>query len=644
MKKEKLKIYEFAKSDSFETQPLYLYDIEPVYVSGKDSESLSSYLIRLSNYHNVEFGKLATEVLIPEINKYYKPYADGVYKNPLQINGFGDLTKRTLDILEILTGRVDLKKLTLINYENVLGKNKLFKEQKAWCSLCFNEMREDNIHIYEKLIWNLDQYNYCIKHSTSLENKCTNCGKRQKVLPRRGMNGFCQFCYKWLGNNQSYGTIGNQYEEDSIYKAKQIEELLDFYFDSNAIKKEILFSSFKHINGKLVEEIYKYHFIETITITHTSFQRYYNGEVSPTLETLLELCSRLNLTLINIMENDCINLGLKNEERQFPHFYRGDYRKNFDQLRAKRYLEKVLVTSRKIPLEEICFNLKVAPQTLHKKFPQLVKNIKEKNKAIRNVTPIKRYYHKRDSNMVEKYLQEVIDSPEIINYSKVAMELGIGAVTLRRRFPEMIKEIQNKNKALIAKQKKGQYIKAYLEQYLQHDNYESVREISMVLNSEVSILSNMFESLWEKVINKNKNISGKFSLPTETENSFEVNRMYSIIINYLRTTLDRPVYITEIERNLGITRFKIHKYFPEIISYIKERNIEVIKNNKEKVKQRRRELMEAAIIKLSSQGIYPSVRKVKKEMGYEFGYRTELVNLWREKLIELGIEIAKGFK
>ncbi|USK57826.1 hypothetical protein LIS82_26775 (plasmid) [Cytobacillus solani] len=302
------------------------------------------------------------------------------------------------------------------------------------------------------------------------------------------------------------------------------------------------------------------------------------------------------------------------------------------------------MTPRKIPLEEICFNLNTEPKTLHKKFPQLVRNIKEKNKSILNVTPIKRYYHKRDSNIVRKYLKEVIDSPEIVNYTKLAIELGIGSATLRRRFPEMIKEIQNKNKALFAKQKKSQDIKAYLEHYLQHDNYESVREISRILNCEISVLSNMFERLWEKVINKNKNISWKFSLPTETENSFEVNRMYSIIINYLRTTMDRPVYIAEIERNLGITRFKIHKYFPEIISYIKERNIEVIKNNKEKVGQRRRELMEAAIIKLSSQGIYPSVRKVKEEMRYEFGYKTELVNLWREKLIELGIEIARGFK
>lgn len=528
-----------------------------------------------------------------------------------------------------------MKKLTLVNFREVFGRNKLFKLNKSWCPKCLDEMKVNSVSVYEKLIWNLEQYKVCVKHLTYLEDTCPYCGKKQNLLPRNGRNGYCQECNSWLGNDKIKNKINNKQDEMDKFNAMKIEECFNYFFNVELILKEDLISSFKYIREKVNNHTTQYDFVKKINITNSSFLRYCNGEVSPTLETLLEISNQLNISLIDILENNCNKMTLKKLDGYFPRFLKGDNRRNLDQIKAKSYLEEVLKSQEKVTLEEIYLKLNTSPRALHNKFPELMDAIKSKNSKMENQKPIKRYYHKRDSEDAKKYLRKVIDSPRISYTKDIAHELGIGTATLIRRFPDMIKENQLKNKNIIARQKESQKIEKYLSNYINENSYRSILRITNDLGFEERVIKQAHKNLWDRVVKKNIEIENAYTHIGGTNNSLEVERIRLQILEYLNQSADRPIYITDIKKDVCVSRFKICKYLPEIHEHINMRNKEIIQENKLRVDQKRREQIKKAIIQLISQGIYPSVRRVKKETGYEFGYKKELNDFWRMTVVEL---------
>lgn len=176
-----------------------LYGLEPLMKGTPFVESVSSYICRLAFEHNVDVTLLLFRMIVhaaPGNFGLKNQHSTG--KSHL-ILGVGSTTYKIIFALEILTNRKDLIELTLLNWKSVV-RSDLIKKKKHWCSLCFNEMNELD-ELYEPLIWQLKEVNYCLKHAVRLEKNCSGCKKEIPHIRTRMRVGYCPFCNSFLGDN-----------------------------------------------------------------------------------------------------------------------------------------------------------------------------------------------------------------------------------------------------------------------------------------------------------------------------------------------------------------------------------------------------------------------------------------------------------
>lgn len=215
---------------NYELQPhSYLYSLAPIGVGTPYVESLTSYVLRLAEAHNVGVGSLYSHELA---NRFNSPdlldeapkkaprtkFITEFYSTIHAINGLNKFATDWVGLLEKLTLQSNLKYLTMLPWQNILSRKYLQKHERAWCSHCFAESRERGEVIYEQLLWTIRDVNFCIKHFTPLITNCFYCNEQSYVLTCHSRSGHCYRCKKWLGTTSSveYKDTSQFYEVDSI--------------------------------------------------------------------------------------------------------------------------------------------------------------------------------------------------------------------------------------------------------------------------------------------------------------------------------------------------------------------------------------------------------------------------------------------
>src|SRR6266851_2648608 len=109
-----------------------LYSLEPIGIGTPEVESLSSYLNRLAQAHCVTVNALIAHELLPHVGTPAPPSVHPAPTPPRgggrglgqhlarQINGLGRIAATWVEGLEALTGRRDLRFLTLLTWRAVL--------------------------------------------------------------------------------------------------------------------------------------------------------------------------------------------------------------------------------------------------------------------------------------------------------------------------------------------------------------------------------------------------------------------------------------------------------------------------------------------------------------------------------------------
>ena len=116
-----------------------LYSLEPIGIGTPEVESLSSYLNRLAQAHCVTVTTLIAHELLPHVGTPAPARAHAGLSSPSrggrrglgqplarQIYGLGRTAATWVDGLEALTGRRDLRFLTLLTWRHVLPDRHLF--------------------------------------------------------------------------------------------------------------------------------------------------------------------------------------------------------------------------------------------------------------------------------------------------------------------------------------------------------------------------------------------------------------------------------------------------------------------------------------------------------------------------------------
>lgn len=174
-----------------------LYNVAPANCPQFGREGMLSYLIRLSRDHSLSPRTLVRDICgmmdlrIRNIckNRFYR-------KDALSVSGVGMYADLFSDTLSKLTGRHDLRKLTMLDWTDLLPENgeAMNARTPRWCPFCLAEQASLLGYNYYPLAWSLALYEKCPRHGQTLRSACRKCSCTQPFIPQYPDLSHCVSC------------------------------------------------------------------------------------------------------------------------------------------------------------------------------------------------------------------------------------------------------------------------------------------------------------------------------------------------------------------------------------------------------------------------------------------------------------------
>lgn len=365
----------------------YLYSLEPIGIGTIYTESLTSYISRLANKHNITVYNLITKIILYVClvkKNLPAPAFYSWYTHSYSLNGFSKNSFIFVSAIAELTKREDLSKLTLNSWVQMFSAEELFKHDKYYCPACYQDQKNNNIDLYDPLLFSLKLVNMCPLHKVKLLSKCIyeDCQKPQLLLASNSLIGYCQHCYRWLGKEVFDLEKPTESEiAEQQYLIEQLGKLITFekskYGD---LSSENIISALKIVKTNLAKSIVK--LSKIVNVSNVTIHRWCKGETLPSLGNLMRICSAFNISLVAILtcgEIKKINKAkpemmlLSCHERAYKYFDK-------DILRSK--LEVYLDDDGGEPpsLSSISTWEKIPDKTLRKWFPDVCEKIVSRRK------------------------------------------------------------------------------------------------------------------------------------------------------------------------------------------------------------------------------------------------------------------------
>lgn len=200
-----------------------LYSLQPMGVGTGMVESLTSYIARLAEAHNLKLSTFFSKVVAP-LSSFTGVAGFGGRYDVLRhlgssLNGAGSTSAECVRILESLTLRRPLHDLTLRFTTGWLSDRTLISTNQRWCPECLNEWKRRGATVYYPLLWQLQVVQSCPVHRTLLESHCPGCGARHRPLGKHLILGCCPACGGWLGVDG--GTTNEGRGDDNVRQAHE---------------------------------------------------------------------------------------------------------------------------------------------------------------------------------------------------------------------------------------------------------------------------------------------------------------------------------------------------------------------------------------------------------------------------------------
>lgn len=364
--------------------------IKPIAVGNSSVESLTSYITRLANSHCLPVGVLMETEIAPSIGKVHGgANLHKIYSYTSALNGTGAMALSLVKALEKLTGQKELQLLTLITLSEVIPQRKLLRQYRAWCPICYQEWYATGQVVYEPLLWSLAVVKVCTSHHCLLCESCPYCHQKNLSLAWHSRSGYCSKCQSWLGSlsnnlSQSSNDTGSSKDELAtlIEIAQSVGGLLTAFASLHlSINKSTLSKAFKvHIN--LISDGNVAEFARQLQLPKNTVWLWCNGKNLPQLDTLVQICCRLNRSLIEFLtqspEHDiCVSVpktlpSLQSKPKTEARV--------IDTSHLEQQLKAFLVSHEcpPLPMEEIARRLEIHRRTIFRLFPELCQAISAK--------------------------------------------------------------------------------------------------------------------------------------------------------------------------------------------------------------------------------------------------------------------------
>lgn len=414
-----------------------LYQLPPIGVGTPNVESLTSYLARLASSHTVTVGALLEYEVARLIDKKYGAASlQSISRLRGTVNGTGSMTRDLVRALEQLTMQQDLHLLTMLSFGDIIPSRNLFRDVRSWCPHCYQEWHERGDILYEPLLWSLKPVKYCSTHQTALVDKCPNCQQHNPPFSGKSQLGFCSRCHSWLGQvsgNKAY--VSQEDTEPELWKIEAVGALLSLDVESRDrlsavhIPQQLSMLANEATSGNLAA------LSRRLKIPKNTLWLWWNGEVVPSLESSLRICSHFDITLVQFFTGKmekCPSLDNRRVPKQqslttLPG-------QPFDLEVARLFLERVLAQEILPPLSvvEVSRRLGCNRRILYKYFPDLCWAIAsvyknylqqscEENLAscCHQVQQIVAQLYREGQYPSESQVAQLMDKPNFLRYEKV---------------------------------------------------------------------------------------------------------------------------------------------------------------------------------------------------------------------------------
>ena len=182
-----------------------LFSLAPDGAGTPDQEGLLSLLVRTCHAHAVN-PRLMIRVIFPEVEQSIGSIPTAAFYQRLAgtMNGLSKYAELFVTAMEKLTGKSDLRGLTMLPWQDLFPHNGqgLLARHRRWCPVCLHEQRLRGDVARLPLIWSLETYSFCRHHSVPLEHCCPSCGKIQPFVPPYPDLGTCSHCRRPLGGGR----------------------------------------------------------------------------------------------------------------------------------------------------------------------------------------------------------------------------------------------------------------------------------------------------------------------------------------------------------------------------------------------------------------------------------------------------------
>ena len=383
------------------------YNLHPIGLGTEYVESLTSYLLRLSQAHGITLDKLISKEFAESTDRDYlkKNMKCGFYQNASGLNGTGELVKDITVFLSDNTGVKRFDYLTMLPLRNAISSLNLLKKEKAWCPLCLENWRAKGKEIYEPLIWFINPVEVCPMHKIPLKSTCPSCNRSIRIITKEMKIGFCPRCGSFLGMPKTKNENSHFIDTNLIKKigiSVNIGHLLAgmpsmIKKPSRQIISNLLMVCLKkggNGNRKKISEFFN--------VSIDSLMGWIKCTSSPSIQTVLKISQYTSQSLIEIFSGGVPNNFKPSDEltSRSPSVKRVFIQ--FDRYKAEQFLDKI-ISDNPDPfpsLKEVSRQSGFSVKSLNKHLPHLSARIKDKHLESREK-------HKKDR--LERLCKEVRD-------------------------------------------------------------------------------------------------------------------------------------------------------------------------------------------------------------------------------------------
>ncbi|MGF2621034.1 TniQ family protein [Bacillus cereus] len=432
--------FQYIEMKSFQNMKFSkLYCLQPMAQGTFYVESLTSYISRLAQEHNVLTGTLINRILAPNMDKGYliKSAQSGgnrFYDGAKSVNGYCKNASDFSQVLESLTLRNDLIDLTLMKWKGIVSLRGLLKKSLSWCPNCIYEWKVKGNQIYYPLSWYLSSMQVCLIHNTYLSNICPHCSENLPILHRSCINGYCPLCKGWLGEYQRISSITNQ----DIFNSKNIEALLTL--DATNLKG--VSQSLK----KIIEEVTdgnSAEFARLMSIPKVTMWDWLKGERLPSLEGLLKICLQLELSIGHLLTGNIqtLNYSIEKTKEKIVIYSsnKTNRRREISPALLNKKLEGYIHSDEAFSLSEISKRIGYDRKLLYQHCPEQCKRIVESHKEYCEKQSLER--KETVASRVQVAVEELIRNDIYPSRRSVEKRLGKSAVLREKYIQQVWKEI-----------------------------------------------------------------------------------------------------------------------------------------------------------------------------------------------------------